>query len=214
MKDIITIDGPVGAGKSTVAKIISEKLGYTYLDTGSMYRALTLKILRRGIPSDNIQEIINITYNTIIEFKENKVILDGEDVSNLIRTKDIEKLVSIISSIPEVRKYIVSLQRKISAKGKVIMDGRDCGTVIAPDAKYKFYLDASIEERAKRRLVDKKYSNQSASLEEIIKMIEERDRIDKTREDSPLTIPEGAIIINTDGLSIDQVVEKILSYIK
>ncbi|MGB9621789.1 MAG: (d)CMP kinase [Brevinematia bacterium] len=214
MKDIITIDGPVGAGKSTVAKIISEKLGYTYLDTGSMYRALTLKILRRGIPSDNIQEIINITYNTIIEFKENKVILDGEDVSNLIRTKDIEKLVSIISSIPEVRKYIVSLQRKISDKGKVIMDGRDCGTVIAPDAKYKFYLDASIEERAKRRLVDKKYSNQSASLEEIIKMIEERDRIDKTREDSPLTIPEGAIIINTDGLSIDQVVEKILSYIK
>lgn len=214
MKEIITIDGPVGVGKSTVAKIISEKLSYTYLDTGAMYRALTLKIIRKKIPLENLQEIIKITYETNIDFNDNKVILDGEDVSNLIRTKEVEESVSLISSIPEVRKYIVQIQRKISEKGKVVMDGRDCGTVIAPDAKYKFYLDASLVERAKRRLLDKKYSDQNLSLEEVIKMIEERDKIDKTRKDSPLTVPPGAIVINTDGLSIEQVVEKMLSYIK
>ncbi len=212
--DVITIDGPVGVGKSTIAKIISEKTGYTYLDTGAMYRAFSLKVIKEKIPIQNHEDIIKLCDNTKISFQNNKVFLDGEDVSEFIRTKEVESIVSIIASIPEVRKFIVSIQREIASKGKVVMEGRDCGTVISPDAKYKFYLDASIEERAKRRLNDKKYSNQNLSLEEVKKSIQERDYLDKTRKDSPLRIPEDAIVINTDGLSIEEVVKTIMEVIE
>ncbi len=211
--DIITIDGPVGVGKSTVAKIISEKLGYTYLDTGAMYRAFSLKVIREKIPIEDVQKIVTLLPKTKIYFSENKVFMDGEDVSNIIRTREVEEIVSYISAIPEVRKYMVELQKEISSKGKVVMEGRDCGTVISPNAKYKFYLDASIEERAKRRLLDKKYQNQNLTLEEIKKTIERRDHIDKTRKDSPLRIPEDAVVINTDKLTIEEVTEKIIKYI-
>lgn len=211
--DVITIDGPVGVGKSTVAKIISERLGYVYLDTGAMYRAFSLKVLNEGISIEDVELIIGLSKRTKIWFDNNKVFLDGKDVSELIRTKEIEAIVSQISAIPEVRKFIVSIQREIISKGRVIMEGRDCGTVIAPNAKYKFYLDASIEERAKRRFLDKKYSNKDSSIEKVRKSIEERDYIDKTRKDSPLRVPEDAIIINTDGMTVDEVVEKIISYI-
>lgn len=212
--DVITIDGPVGVGKSTIAKIISQKIGYTYLDTGAMYRAFSLKVLREGISIENSTEIINLCSSTTITFENNKVFLDGEDVSDLIRSKEVESIVSLIASIPEVRRFIVSIQKEIVSRGKVVIEGRDCGTVISPNARYKFYLDASIEERAKRRLNDKKYSNQNLSLEEVKKAIEERDYLDKTRKDSPLRIPEDAIVINTDGLSIEEVVDRIMQVIE
>ncbi|MFN4245578.1 MAG: (d)CMP kinase [Brevinematia bacterium] len=213
LDDIITIDGPVGVGKSTVAKIISEKLGYTYLDTGAMYRAFSLKIIREKIPIDDVQKISSLFTRTKISFDGNRVFLDGEDVSSLIRTREIEEIVSSISSIPEVRRYMVSLQREIASKGKVIMEGRDCGTVVSPNARYKFYLDASVEERARRRLLDKKYQNQNLTLEEVMKMIEIRDNMDKTRKDSPLTVPKDAIVINTDGLNVNDVVNAIIEFI-
>lgn len=212
-RDIITIDGPVGAGKSTVAKILSARLGYTYLDTGAMYRAFSLKVLREKISPDDTQSIIQLIPKTKIHFLNDSIFLDEEDVSNLIRTREVEAVVSKISAIPEVRKYIVALQKKIVSRGKIVIEGRDCGSVIAPDARYKFYLEASVEERARRRLLDSKYSGQNLSLEEVKRLIEQRDHIDKTRKDSPLRVPEGGIVINTDGLSIEEVVEKIISYV-
>lgn len=213
-EDIITIDGPVGVGKSTVAKIIAEKLCYVYLDTGAMYRAFSLKVLRLGIQPNDTEKISELSRNTDISFEGGRVFLDGEDVSSLIRTREVEEIVSIVSSIPEVRKNIVAIQRKIASKGKVIMEGRDCGTVVAPNARYKFYLDASIEERARRRLLDEKYSNQNLKLEDVIKLIQQRDQLDRTRQDSPLRIPDDAVIINTDGLSVEDVVSRILSVIQ
>ncbi|MCS7298566.1 MAG: (d)CMP kinase [Spirochaetia bacterium] len=213
-EDIITIDGPVGVGKSTIAKIIAEKLCYVYLDTGAMYRALSLKVIRLGIQPNDTERVSELSRNTDISFEGGRVFLDGEDVSSLIRTREVEEIVSIVSSIPEVRRNIVAIQRKIASKGKVIMEGRDCGTVVAPNARYKFYLDASVEERARRRLLDKKYSNQDLKLEDVIKSIQQRDQLDRTRQDSPLTIPGDAVVINTDGLSVEDVVSRILSVIQ
>ncbi|MCX8029513.1 MAG: (d)CMP kinase [Brevinematales bacterium] len=213
MQDVITIDGPVGVGKSTVAKALARKLGYTYLDTGAMYRAFSLKLLRNGISTDDIEGILQLINSTFIDFDGEKVFLDGEDVSSLIRSKEVEKIVSKVASISQVRKFIVSLQRNMSKKGKVVMEGRDCGTVVAPDARYKFYLDASLEERASRRLRDEKYSNRNVSIEDVKREIELRDRIDSTREDSPLRVPDGAIVINTDNMSIEEVVAELVKYI-
>lgn len=210
---VITIDGPVGVGKSTVARALSERLGYTYLDTGAMYRAFSLKVLRNGIPLENEKEIIRLLQKTRVWFDGNRVLLDGEDVSGAIRTKEIDSVVSYISAIPEVRRHIVAIQREIASGGKVVMEGRDCGSVVFPKAKYKFYLDASIEERVRRRLLDEKYRNQGLSPEEVRKSIELRDYLDKSRKDSPLRVPKGAILINTDGLRVEEVVDKIISYI-
>jgi len=211
--NVITIDGPVGVGKSTISKILSQKLNYTYLDTGAMYRAFSLKILELGVSIKDKEKIISVIQNTDLNYLDGKVFLDGEDVSNKIRTKEVEAIVSEIAAIPEVRKFISGIQRRIASKGKVILEGRDCGTVIYPEARYKFYLTASVEERAKRRINDEKYSNKHSSLEEVIESINKRDKIDMTREDSPLKVPDGAMVIDTTNLSIDEVVEIIMSQI-
>jgi len=211
--NVITIDGPVGVGKSTISKILSQKLNYTYLDTGAMYRAFSLKILELGVSIKDKEKIISVIQNTDLNYLDGKVFLDGEDVSNKIRTKEVEAIVSEIAAIPEVRKFMRGIQRRIASKGKVILEGRDCGTVIYPEARYKFYLTASVEERAKRRINDEKYSNKHSSLEEVIESINKRDKIDMTREDSPLKVPDGAMVIDTTNLSIDEVVEIIMSQI-
>jgi len=211
---VVTIDGPVGVGKSTVAKILSKKLNYTYLDTGAMYRAFSLKVLKAGIKVDDIDKIVSLTEVTNIEFSGGKIFLDGRDVSDLIRTKEIDDIVSQIASIPEVRRFMRSAQRQIASKGYVVLEGRDCGTAIYPEAKYKFFLTASVEARAKRRMNDEKYSGKYSSLEEVIESINKRDQIDMSRDDSPLKVPEGSIVIDTTNLSIDEVVNLILSYIK
>jgi cytidylate kinase len=211
--NVITIDGPVGVGKSTISKILSQKLNYTYLDTGAMYRAFSLKILELGVSIKDKEKIISVIQNTDLNYLDGKVFLDGEDVSNKIRTKEVEAIVSEIAAIPEVRKFMSGIQRRIASKGKVILEGRDCGTVIYPEARYKFYLTASVEERAKRRINDEKYSNKHSSLEEVIESINKRDKIDMTREDSPLKVPDGAMVIDTTNLSIDEVVEIIMSQI-
>lgn len=203
---IIALDGPSGSGKSTIANLLANKLKISYLNTGSMYRALTLYFLENNIKkSENID--IKILKKINIDINEDKVFLNGKDVSQEIRDKEVTENVSWVSSIPVVREYLVEMQRKISKNKSIILDGRDIGTVVFPDAKYKFYLDASSYVRAKRRFEQNEIDK---SFEEIKKDIEKRDYLDSHREISPLKKAEDAIEIDSSDLTIDQTIEKIL----
>lgn len=210
----IAIDGPAGAGKSTVAKLIAKKLDITYIDTGSMYRALTYKLLEQKIDLNNIPEIINILENTDIDFKNNHIFLDGNMVDNKIRSNNINNNVSLVAKIKEVREKLVNIQRNISKNNDIIMDGRDIGSYVLPDAHFKFYITATSEERGRRRYEEliKEYSN--ISLTDIIEEIKRRDRIDKTRDIAPLIKTKDAIEIDTTNKNISKVVGIILDYIK
>lgn len=203
---IIALDGPSGSGKSTIANLLADKLKISYLNTGSMYRALTLYFLENNIKkSENID--IKILKKINIDINEDKVFLNGKDVSQEIRDKEVTENVSWVSSIPVVREYLVEMQRNISKNKSIILDGRDIGTVVFPDAKYKFYLDASSYVRAKRRFEQNEIDK---SFEEIKKDIEKRDYLDSHREISPLKKAEDAIEIDSSDLTIDQTIEKIL----
>lgn len=203
---IIALDGPSGSGKSTIANLLADKLKISYLNTGSMYRALTLYFLENNIKkSDTIDKKILKKIN--IDITENKVLLNEKDVSQEIRDKEVTENVSWVSSIPVVREYLVEMQRNISKNKSIILDGRDIGTVVFPDAKYKFYLDASSYVRAKRRFEQNEIDK---SFEEIKKDIEKRDYLDSHREISPLKKAEDAIEIDSSDLTIDQTIEKIL----
>lgn len=203
---IIALDGPSGSGKSTIANLLADKLKISYLNTGSMYRALTLYFLENNIKkSENID--IKILKKINIDINEDKVFLNGKDVSQEIRDKEVTENVSWVSSIPVVREYLVEMQRNISKNKSIILDGRDIGTVVFPDAKYKFYLDASSFVRAKRRFEQNEIDK---SFEEIKKDIEKRDYLDSHREISPLKKAEDAIEIDSSDLTIDQTIEKIL----
>ncbi len=205
----IAIDGPAGSGKSTVAKKIAEKLNIIYIDTGAMYRAITLKL--KDIDKKYYQEACN---NTNIEFINNKIFLDGKDVSSQIRSEEISKLTSDISKIDFVRKKLVSIQKEIAAKNSVVMEGRDITTVVLPDADYKFYLNASPEIRAKRRTLQLKEKGLNADYKEIIRDIKKRDNNDIKRENSPLKVADDAIVIDSSNLTAEESIEKILSYIR
>lgn len=205
----IAIDGPAGSGKSTVAKKIAEKLNIIYIDTGAMYRAMTLKL--KDIDKKFYEEACN---NTNIEFINNKIFLDGKDVSSQIRSEEISKLTSDISKIDFVRKKLVSIQKEIAAKNSVVMEGRDITTVVLPDADYKFYLNASPEIRAKRRTLQLKEKGLNADYKEIIRDIKKRDNNDIKRENSPLKVADDAIVIDSSNLTAEESIEKILSYIR
>ena len=212
---IIAFDGPAGSGKSTIAKIISEKLGITYLDTGAMYRAVTLYFLENNVDfNDENQVKINLE-KIELEFINDKLYLNNKDVSVQIREKNVNDNVSFVSSIRIVREKMVDLQRKMSGKKSVVLDGRDIGTVVFPNADYKFYITASVDVRARRRYeeeLEKGISN--LSFDEVKKSMENRDYIDSNREVTPLRKADDAIEIDTSDMSIDEVLEKILSYIK
>lgn len=203
---IIALDGPSGSGKSTIANILAKKLKISYLNTGSMYRALTLYFLENGIENED-QIDLNLLKNIKIDINEDRVFLNGKDVSEEIRNKIVTENVSWVSSIPLVRKYLVDLQRKISENKSIILDGRDIGTVVFPNAKYKFFLVASSEIRAKRRYEQNEIDK---SLEEIQKDIEKRDYIDSHREISPLKKADDAIEIDSSNLTIDETIDEIL----
>lgn len=205
----IAIDGPAGSGKSTVAKKIAEKLNIIYIDTGAMYRAITLKL--KDIDKKIYEQACN---NTNIEFINNKIFLDGKDVSSQIRSEEISKLTSDISKIDFVRKKLVSIQKEIADKNSVVMEGRDITTVVLPDADYKFYLSASPEIRAKRRTLQLKEKGLNADYEEILRDIKKRDNNDIKRENSPLKVADDAIVIDSSNLTADESIEKILSYIR
>ena len=215
-KDVIAIDGPSGAGKSTIAKLIAKKLGYFYLNTGAMYRAVALYLHRKGKkPSDKITEEdlkgIELDFDN-----EGNIYLNGENVSDKIITPEISKLASDFSKLKIVRKVLTEQQRKIGLSRPSVLEGRDIGTVVFPDAKYKFFLDASPEERARRRYLQLKEKNPDAniSFEEILKQQLERDKQDSSRDIAPLKKAEDAIYIDTTGMEIEDVVKKILEYIK
>ncbi len=214
MKEVIAIDGPAGAGKSTVARKVAEKLGWQYIDTGAMYRALTLKVLREGLAEIDPDRIVSMAKNLNISLKDGRTFLDGEDVSEKIRTPEVDRLVPEISKIPEVRKVMVELQRKMGKDGMVVLDGRDIGSVVFPDAKYKFYLDASPEVRAERILKDSKRKRKNVSFEELVKEIKKRDEVDSKRSVSPLRKVDDAIYIDTSKITVDEVVERILEEVK
>ena len=215
---IIAIDGPAGAGKSTVAKIVAQKLGFLYIDTGAMYRALTLKSLEENIAVRDALAIIILARRINIELTNNhdgslKILLDGQDVSSPIREPRITKLVSEIARIKEVREIMLGLQRKMGKDRDSVLDGRDIGTVVFPDADKKFYIDADFSVRVNRRYKELKESGQNVSENDVEADLKNRDTIDSTREFAPLKKAEDAIFIDTTDLSINQVAEKLFSEI-
>lgn len=216
-KVIITIDGPAGAGKSTVSKALAEKLGYLYLDTGSLYRALAYQALKSETPLDNESALADLCSRTEIKLKnidgKMKVFLEGMDVAENIRSEEVGVAASKISAYAAVRQRLFHLQRQAGADGKLVAEGRDVGTVVFPHADYKFYLDASMEERTKRRLNELLEKRKPAEYQSVQKDIMERDQQDTTRQLSPLKIPADAIIIDSTNLSVAEVVKKIFESI-
>jgi len=211
---IVAIDGPAGAGKSTIAKLVADRIKFTYIDSGAMYRALTLKVLNVNIPLDDKQAIIKVSENVDIDFRDKSIYLDGESVDKQIREERVNKSVSTVAAIPEVRRSIVELQRKISRGKNVVMDGRDVGTVIFPNAFIKFFITASLEERARRRCAEIQASGKAADFQDIKNQIEKRDFLDSTREDSPLVQAKDAILIDTSGQSIEEGLDEVIKFIK
>ena len=214
MKKIIAVDGPAGAGKSTVSKIVAAKLGYTYIDTGAMYRAVGLKVLIRG---GNFDENFIVDTARDIDIKldaSGKVFLDGDDITQKIRTPEIGKAASDVAKIGFVRKKLTELQREMAAQGSVVMDGRDIGTQVLPNADLKIFLTASVDERARRRCDELKAKGHAAEFDTIRDEIILRDKQDSQREIAPLAQAEDAILLDTTDLSIDEVVAKILELAK
>lgn len=208
----IAVDGPAGAGKSSVAKEVARRLGLKYLDTGSMYRAVTLKLVREKVPLEDLRRIETVLDRINLDMRQGqRVILDREDVTAAIREPLVNSLVSPVSSIPLVRRRLVAMQQEIAARFRgIVMDGRDIASRVMPDADFKFYLDAALPERARRRRKEQLEKGIELSLEDVTAEIEERDRIDSGRADSPLTVAPGSIVIDTTGLSFEQVVKTVL----
>lgn len=211
---VVAIDGPCGSGKGTIAKILSEKLNLVNIDTGATYRCLALKTLENNIELKDEQKIIELSENLNVEFKEGKVFLDGKDVSKKIREKEVTQIVSPISSIIEVRKNMVELQRKMASTYDVILEGRDITTVVFPNSEYKFYLDATLEERVNRRIKQNKEMNIDMSEEEIRKNISDRDYNDMNKPVGALKRTEDQIYIDSTNMTIEEVVEKMISIIE
>ena len=207
----IAIDGPGGAGKSTIAKLVGDKLGLEYIDTGAMYRAVGLKLNRKGIKPDDLISISNILEETTIDFVNGKIILDGDDVSDIIRTQEISKFASIYSQIPEVRSKLVDIQRRIAAGKSVIMDGRDIGTNVLTDAELKIFLTADSMVRARRRYDEFRSKGIKANLDDIHEEIKDRDYHDMNRKLNPLVQAEDAIRLDTSDMTIDEVVNTIVA---
>jgi len=205
----IAIDGPAGAGKSTIARHLAERLHFVYIDTGAMYRALTWYIIENKCEMDNIDQIVTLAHSVRIDLKQDRVYLDGKDVSDEIRSLQVTEHVSTVASIKDVRKAMVKLQQKIATKNHVVMDGRDIGTVVLQEATLKVFLTATVEERARRRFEELKNKTET-TYDEIKKQIEERDHADETREHDPLIPANDAVHIDSTRLSIEEVVEKII----
>ena len=210
MKKIIAVDGPAGAGKSTVSKICASKLGYTYIDTGAMYRAVALKVLQSGKPVDD-SLIVDVTRDIRIELDESaRVFLDGREVTTQIRTPEVSRAASLVAKVGYVRQKLTELQRQMASRGNVIMDGRDIGTQVLPNADLKIFLTATVAERARRRFDELKAKGHAADLAQIETEITLRDKQDSEREIAPLAQAEDAILLDTTRLTIDEVVAEIL----
>lgn len=208
---VIAIDGPAASGKSTTAHLVAERLGYLHIDTGAMYRALTLKVFEEGISVDDVEAIKRLLESTRIELRREgsrvAVLLDGRDVTEKIRTPEVTKAVSVVSSIREVREMMVREQRRMAEAGGVVLEGRDIGTVVFPDAQLKVFLVADVAARARRRHEELKQHGLDVGLDRLIEEIQLRDEIDSTRAESPLKRAEDAIEIDTSDLTVEQQVD-------
>nr|WP_054656529.1 (d)CMP kinase [Lentilactobacillus otakiensis] len=213
----VAIDGPASAGKSTVAKLVAKQFHYVYCDTGAMYRAITLKAIREGVSFDNVAEIAKIVKSSKITFEPSddgqKVFIDGKEITEAIRQEDVTNSVSAVAAIGDVRKELSAQQQAIAKDGGIVMDGRDIGTSVLPDAEVKIFLIASVAERAQRRYKENIQKGINTPLDELQLEIEARDYKDSHRKISPLTKAEDAVEIDTTSLSIDQVVSKIANVI-
>lgn len=210
----IAIDGPSGAGKSTIAKAVAKKLNIDYIDTGAMYRAVGYKMDRDGVPFEQGEELSDMLADTDIDFVNGDIILDGEVVNTLIRTPEVSMLASKCSSIPDVRQKLVEIQRGMGSRKSVIMDGRDIGTNVLKDAECKIFLTASAEERADRRFKELQEKGENQSYEEVLADIKARDHSDMTRELNPLRKADDAVELDTTGLGIDEVVERVIEILE
>lgn len=211
---VIAIDGPAGAGKSTIAKIIARELNINYIDTGAMYRAVTLKCLQHGVNIENEAEVIELAKKTDIDFKDNNIYLDNQIVNEEIRTIEVTNNVSNVAKIKEVRYLMVDVQREIGTRNSVILDGRDIGSYVFPNADYKFFLIATPQERGSRRYKELIEKGVEVKLQDVIDDIIKRDEIDSSREFAPLVKACDAIEIDTTGKSVDEVVASVLEKIK
>lgn len=219
MKKInIAIDGPAGAGKSTIAKLAAEKLQFIYVDTGAMYRAMALYCIRNNVRADDEENVVKMCKNADVTIEyvngEQHVLLNGEHVNDYIRTEQVSQMTSSVSVYKEVREKLLSLQRNIAANNNVIMDGRDIGSNVLPDAEIKIYLTASVKTRAKRRYLEQVEKGFDVKIEEIEEDIEKRDYRDMHREAAPLKIADGAEILDTSDMSIDEVVQTIINMVE
>lgn len=210
----IAIDGPAGAGKSTIAKIIAKELGILYLDTGAMYRAITYGVWKNKMDFSDQEAIADFTRENTIDFKGTDVYLSGEKVTEEIRLPIVSKHTSDVACIGEVRRLLVRQQQSIAGSHSVIMDGRDIGSVVLPEADYKFYLDASIDERARRRAIEQQAKGIDQDFDSIRESIAVRDYNDSHRDEGPLVCTEDAVVVDTTGKSIEEVCQAILENIR
>ncbi len=213
----IAIDGPSGAGKSTISKMLAKKLGIIYLDTGAMYRAVALYVSRKGVDVNDRDKVVPLLTEIGIEFRgegdEKRIYLNGEDVSAAIREHAVSKMASDVSKIKEVRLFLVEQQRAIAKKNDVVLDGRDITSFVLPDSKYKFFLTATPEERARRRYEELKAKGSDISYETVLADVNDRDYNDTHRDFAPLVQTEDAVLIDSTDLSTDEVIEVILRYV-
>ena len=210
---IIAIDGPSGAGKGTVARAVARELGYKHIDSGAMYRAVGWKSLRDGVPLDNEAEVAALAERSTIEVATTRVTIDGHDVTRAIRTPEIDRAATAVARLPRVRAILVDRQRQLGTGGGIVMEGRDIGTVVFPQADVKVYLDASPEERARRRASDPAHTGGPAAVSDVATALIQRDEIDRTRTASPLYAAPDAAIVDTTGKNVEEVVREVLEVI-
>ncbi len=210
----IAVDGPAGAGKSTLAKLLAQKLGIDYIDTGAMYRAVALKLIRTGTDYNDSEALAKLLADTDVDFDAGKTLLDGEDISGLIRTQEVSEMASASSAVPAIREKLVALQQAMGKRKPIIMDGRDIASKVFPDAEVKFYVTARSDVRARRRAEDMRAAGQPCDPVQIQKEIEARDYRDMHREVSPLTLVPEAVIIDTSNRSISNTIDYMMGFIE